>query len=62
MSIRSKMHSGAGVAVRVLATSLATQVAVQQTDINAISKRFDQLYTAGDYSAALIEAKNTRPP
>ena len=35
-------------------------VAAQQGDLNAISKRFKELYAAGNYPAALVEAQKSR--
>ena len=31
--------------------------AAQQSDLNAILKRFEELYAAGNYPAALVEAQ-----
>jgi len=34
-----------------------TPAAAQQADLNAIYKRFNELYEAGNYPAALVEAQ-----
>jgi CHAT domain-containing protein/tetratricopeptide (TPR) repeat protein len=58
--MRSKWRSGllAFVSVLAIATIVPSlQGAAQQNDIAAAQKRFQDLYAAGDYSAALAEAQ-----
>src|SRR5262245_57536721 len=58
--MRSKWRSGllAFVSVLAIATTVPSlQGAAQQNDIAAAQKRFQDLYAAGDYSAALAEAQ-----
>ena len=58
--MRSKWRSGllAFVSALAIATILpALPAAAQQNDVAAAQKRFQDLYAAGDYSAALAEAQ-----
>src|SRR5258708_5677302 len=60
--MKSRRQNGlaAFVVVLVIATGLAPEGATaQQVDIAAAQKRFQDLYTAGDYAAALGEAQKT---
>jgi len=58
--MRPRWRSGLAASVIVLviaADSLLLRPAAQQTDMAASQKRFQDLYAAGDYSAALAEAQ-----
>src|SRR6478752_330626 len=60
--MRSRWRSGlvAFLVVPVIAmVSAPSQAVAQQIDVTAAQKRFQDLYAAGDYSAALAEAQKT---
>jgi hypothetical protein len=60
--MRSRWRSGliACVVVPVIAiVSVPLRATAQQNDVAAAQKRFQDLYAAGDYSAALAEAQKT---
>ena len=52
--MRSRLAACFGFA---LAMAVVVPSAAQQNDVNSIVKRFDALYNAGNYAAALLEAQ-----
>jgi CHAT domain-containing protein len=57
MSMRKTLQSAVAAAMLALAVGLAIPASAQQADIGVIYKRFSELYAAGNYAAALVEAQ-----
>jgi tetratricopeptide (TPR) repeat protein len=57
MSMRKTLQSAMAAAMLALAVGLAIPASAQQADIGAIYKRLYELYAAGNYAAALVEAQ-----